>query len=79
MMAASKKYNVKIKQDGATWSTKITRRISSQRTITSKKQDGFASEAEAQAWGEQEIALFLKNLSARNKRRSKLRAEGQMN
>jgi len=74
-MATSKKYNFKIKQDGATWSTKITRRVSSQRTVISKKQDGFASEAEAHAWGEKEIALFLENLSARNKRRSKPRAE----
>lgn len=74
-MAESKKYNFKIIQDGATWSTKITRRVSSQRTITSKKQDGFVSEAEAQAWGEKEIALFLEKLSARNKRHSISRSE----
>jgi hypothetical protein len=74
-MATSKKYNFKIKQDGATWSAKITRRVSSQRTVISKKQDGFVSEAEAQAWGEKHITLFLDNLNARNKRRSKPRTE----
>jgi len=74
-MATSKKYNFKITQDGTTWSTKIIRRVSSQKTVISKKQAGFASEAEAQAWGEKEMALFLDNLNARNKRRSKPRTE----
>lgn len=74
-MANSKKYSFQIKQDRTSWSTKIIRRVSSQKTVVSKRQGGFSSEAEAQAWGEKEIVLFLENLSARNKRRSKPRTE----
>lgn len=74
-MAANKKYNVEIKQDDATWSTKITRRVTSQRTMISKKKNGFSSEAEARAWGEQEIALFIEKLNAHNKRHSISRTE----
>jgi hypothetical protein len=69
-MAQSKKYDSKIKQNGATWTAKIIRRVTSQKTMVSKQQHGFASEAEAEAWAEKEITLFVDNLKARNKRRS---------
>lgn len=74
-MANSKKYSFQIKQDRSSWSAKIIRRVSSQKTVVSKRQGGFDSEAEAQAWGEKELTTFLENLSARNKRRSKPRTE----
>jgi len=74
-MAKSKKYNFKVIQDGDSWSAKILRRVSSQKTVVSKKQAGFDSESDAQAWAEKEIALFFESLSARNKRRSKPRME----
>ena len=74
-MAKSKKYNFKVIQDGDSWSAKILRRVSSQKTVVSKKQAGFDSESDAQAWAEKEITLFFESLSARNKRRSKPRTE----
>lgn len=74
-MANSKKYTFQIKQDRSSWSAKIIRRVTSQKTVVSKRQGGFNSEAEAQAWGEKEIISFLENLSARNKRRSKPRTD----
>ena len=74
-MAQNKKYDSKIQQNGATWTAKIIRRVTSQKTMVSKQQHGFASEAEAQAWAEIQIALFLENLKARNKRRSQPRAQ----
>jgi hypothetical protein len=74
-MAQSKKYDSKIQQNGATWTVKIIRRVTSQKTMVSKQQHGFASEAEAQAWAETQIALFLENLKARNKRRSQPREQ----
>ncbi|MDO7597551.1 MAG: DUF3622 domain-containing protein [Pseudomonadota bacterium] len=74
-MAQSKKYDSKIQQNGATWTAKIIRRVTAQKTMVSKQQHGFASEAEAQAWAETQIALFLENLKARNKRRSQPREQ----
>lgn len=72
-MAQSKKYDSKIQQNGKTWTAKIIRRVTSQKTMVSKQQHGFATEAEAQAWAETQIALFLESLKARNKRRSQPR------
>lgn len=74
-MAQSKKYDSKIQQNGATWTAKIIRRVTSQKTMVSKQQHGFASEAEAKAWAETQIAMFLENLKARNKRRSQPRQQ----
>lgn len=74
-MANSQKYSIQIKQDRSSWSAKIMRRVSSQKTVVSKRQGGFDSEAEAQSWGDAEMVSFLDNLNARNKRRSKPRTE----
>lgn len=69
-MAQNKKYDYQVIQDNATWTTKIIRQVTSKKTIVSKRQDGFTTESEAQAWGEEEIKLFLQHLNERNKRRS---------
>lgn len=69
-MTQSKKYDYRITQDKKTWTTEIIRRVTSKRTNVSKTQDGFATEAEAKAWGESELALFLANLTKKNKRDS---------
>lgn len=74
-MANSKKYTFQVKEDRSSWSAKIIRRVSSQKTVVSKRQGGFSSEADAKAWAEKEIVSFFENLSARNKRRSKPRTE----
>ena len=69
-MTQSKKYDYRISQDKKTWTTEIIRRVTSKRTTVSKTQDGFATEAEAKAWGESELASFLANLTKKNKRDS---------
>ena len=72
-MQQSKKYNFRISQDNAGWVVEITRRVTSKRTVVTKSQDGFETEAEAQDWGEKEVKTFLKNLNLneQKKRRSK--------
>ena len=72
-MTQSKKYSCHVSQDGTTWTAEIVRRVSSKKTHTTKKQSGFVSEAEAQAWGESEVKTLLNNLnkSESEKRRAK--------
>jgi len=70
-MSSSNKYHYQISEDNGSWSAKIVRRATSKKTVVSKEQAGFATEAEAKSWGEAELKLFLQNLSQRNKRRSK--------
>jgi len=67
-MTTNKKYDFRAVQNKSDWTAEITRRASSKKTIVSKSQDGFATEAEAKAWGETELASFLENLTKRNKR-----------
>ena len=69
-MNKGKKYNYRIKQKGEQWTAEITRRASSKKTVVSKKQTGFATEAEAKTWGETELKTFLENLVKQNKQRS---------
>lgn len=76
-MTTHKKYDYRITQDGSAWNAEIIRRVTSKRTAVSKSQEGFASEAEARAWGEKELKSFLENLVARNKRDSAQRRQGQ--
>ncbi|RLA19910.1 MAG: DUF3622 domain-containing protein [Gammaproteobacteria bacterium] len=60
-------------QDAETWRAEITRRVSSKRSTVSKSQDGFATEAEAKKWAEEELKAFLKKLNEQNKRRAEQR------
>ena len=76
-MAKAKKYDCRVAQDDAGWTAEITRRVTSKRTMVSKSQDGFATESEAKAWGEEALASFLKNLEERNKRHSDQREQKQ--
>jgi hypothetical protein len=69
-MSDSKKYALRVIQIENTWKTEITRRMTSTKTIVSKSQDGFASEAEATAWGEQSLQGFLSKQVDRNKRKT---------
>jgi len=72
-MAKSKKFDYQVVQDKSGWSAKIIRKASSKKQVVSKQQDGFATEADAQAWGETELKSFLQQLEQRNKRRALLR------
>jgi hypothetical protein len=69
-MAKSKKFELRVVQNDTGWTVEIIRQKTAKETIVSKSQDGFASEAEAQAWGETELVSFLEALTERNKRRA---------
>ena len=69
-MAKSKKFDYRITQEKSSWRAEITRRVTSKKTIVSKSQTGFTSEADAEQWGRQELESFLHSLKNRNKRHS---------
>ncbi len=70
-MAKGKKYEFQVKQDNASWTAEIVRKITSKRSAISKRQSGFSSESEAQEWGQKELKALLQNLHEKNKHRSK--------
>ncbi|MGS0681564.1 DUF3622 domain-containing protein [Shewanella sp. 125m-7] len=74
-MTQTKKYDFRVVADGATWTGQITRRQTARKIVVSKTKKGFATEAEAQAWGETELKSFLENLIKRNERKAKARDE----
>ena len=77
-MKQSKKYDYQVEQDNDTWTAEITRRVTSRVTVVSKSKAGFATEAEAQAWGQAEVEAFLKktNIGESEKRRAKEKEAG---
>jgi len=74
-MAKGKKFDFRVVESEAQWSAEIIRRSTSKKTVVSTRQDGFATESEAQAWGQQALESFLQNLKKRNKRRDEVRKE----
>ena len=74
-MTKGKKYDYQVTQNNTYWTTKIIRQVTSTKTIVSKRQDGFSTESDAQAWGQSEIKIFLQNLVERNMRRSQQRTQ----
>lgn len=72
-MNKSKKYAFNTSQQKDTWTAEITRRASAKKSVVSKKQSGFKTEAEATNWAEDELALFTEKQSAQNKRRAEKR------
>jgi len=74
-MAQHKKYDYRIVEQEKGWAAEITRRASAKKTVISKRQDGFDSEAAAKAWAEAELKVFLANLQVRNQREAKKRGE----
>jgi hypothetical protein len=76
-MAKGNKYEYRVVQDkeGGTWMAEITRRVTSRKTVVSKSQGGFATEAEALAWGEEAIQSFVKNLVKQSELRTEVREE----
>ncbi len=72
-MADSKKFQCRVIQNDAGWKAEIIRRVSSKRSMVSKKRGGFATQAEAQEWGESKLQEFMKNQAERNKRHAEKR------
>jgi hypothetical protein len=72
-MKTSKKYHFQVTQDGTTWRAEILRRVTAKTTVITKQKSGFASDAEAQVWGQEEIRVLLKNSNTKelNKRRAR--------
>jgi hypothetical protein len=73
-MKESKKYSIRTSQEKDTWSAEIIRRASAKKTIVSKTQAGFKTEAEATEWAEKELVLFTAKQSEQNKRRGQKRS-----
>ena len=65
-MAKGKKYEFRVKQENTGWTAEIIRKVTTKKTIVSKRQNGFPSESEAQEWGERELKIFLQGLHERN-------------
>ena len=74
-MSKGKKYDFNLVLVDGSWTAEIVRKITSKKTVVSKSQAGFASEAEAQVWAETELKGFLQNQIERNARRIRLVAE----
>lgn len=70
-MAKAKKYEYRVVQDNNSWAAEIVRRVTSSKTVVSKSHTGFATESDAQEWGQRELKLFLQKLSERNENRAK--------
>ncbi|MGO2418411.1 MAG: DUF3622 domain-containing protein [Vibrio casei] len=66
----SKKYDFQLVKKRNGWAAEIIRQITSRRTIVSKRQLGFTTEAEAKEWAEKELVEFQKIQTERNKRKS---------
>ena len=69
-MAKGKKYEFHVKQENTGWTAEIIRKVTAKRTIVSKRQKGFSSESEAQAWGESELKTILQSVHERNLQRT---------
>lgn len=67
-MATGKKYDFTIEQNDSEWVAKITRKITSKKTLITKQQDGFTSEEEAQSWAEEALTELSKTLKTSNER-----------
>ncbi|MBR9728522.1 DUF3622 domain-containing protein [Shewanella intestini] len=69
-MSKSKKYDFRVVKLESTWKTEITRKMTATKTVVSKSHDGFATEAEAKAWGEEALSGFLAKQVERNQRKT---------
>lgn len=76
-MAKSKKYDYRVTTSETGWVAEIIRQVTSKKTVVSKSQDGFTTETEAKAWGQQELKIFVQNHAARSKSRSEQHDKNQ--
>ena len=77
-MATTKKYDFRLLQKDSVWSAEIVRRVSAEKMVVSKHQDGFVTEADAEVWATNEIALFLKKYKEKDKERSEKRKQNKI-
>ncbi|GEA51811.1 hypothetical protein VIN01S_26150 [Vibrio inusitatus NBRC 102082] len=69
-MSDSKKFTVRTIEKRNGWCAEIVRQVTSRRTTVSKREMGFETEEQAQAWGEKELEGFIENQVERNKRKA---------
>ncbi|KIO38085.1 DUF3622 domain-containing protein [Shewanella sp. cp20] len=74
-MAQNKKYGLRVSEAEGSWTAEVTRRMTARKIGVTKAKSGFASEAEATAWGEETLKGIVDNLMVRNERRAKQRTE----
>jgi len=67
---SSKKYQSEILQEGDNWTARITRQVTSRKSLISKQQDGFNSEAEASVWAAAALADFISTQKSANTRQT---------
>lgn len=69
-MTAGKRYDYRLVQENGLWSAEIMRRATSTKTVVTKSQGGFASEAEALEWAKKELEAFLQKINEKNRQRA---------
>ncbi|MCG7588418.1 DUF3622 domain-containing protein [Photobacterium sp. OFAV2-7] len=69
-MANGKKFDYRVVEKRNGWAAEIIRQITSRRTTISKRETGFATEAEATEWAEKTLVEFVQNQIERNKRKA---------
>ncbi len=69
-MSKGKKYEYRVMQAVQGWAAEIIRHATAKEIVVSKRQEGFSSETDAQAWAENELPAFLQKQAERNRRRS---------
>ncbi len=74
-MSESKKFTIKVTEKRNGWAAEIVRQVTSRRSVVSKREMGFESEAQAQAWAEKELSGFIENQTKRNERKALARKE----
>ncbi|WP_159738705.1 DUF3622 domain-containing protein [Vibrio atypicus] len=72
-MSKNPKFAIRTTEKRNGWCAEITRQVTSRKTTVSKRETGFETEAEAQAWAEKELAGFIKNQAERNERKGEAR------
>ncbi len=72
---SNKKFAIRVTEKRNGWCAEITRQVSRNKTVVSKREAGFDTEALAQEWAEKELAGFVVNQAARNERKAVARKE----
>ena len=75
-MSKAPKYTFRVvEKRNNTWTAEIQRQATSKKKVVSKRQTGFANEAEGVVWAENELQQVLANHVARNKRHDEERVD----
>jgi len=67
-MSTNKKYDFIIEQAQSLWVAKITRKITSKKTVVTKQKDDFTSEEQAKEWAKTTLEELTQTLKTSNSR-----------